>query len=86
MIEFDSAKDRRNIAKHGLSPAEAERFDWDSATIHEDRSEAYGEFRFRAVGLIGSALHSLVFTPRGEIIRAISLRKATRAERREWAN
>jgi uncharacterized protein (DUF4415 family) len=46
MVEYDLVKDRANIAKHGLSLGEADRFDWESATIDEDRTEAYGEFRF----------------------------------------
>lgn len=40
----------------------------------------YDEDRFVAYSYIGSALHVLVFTPRGETCRVISLRKANNRE------
>ncbi|HTO79111.1 MAG TPA: BrnT family toxin [Methylocystis sp.] len=84
-IEFDSAKDRANIAKHGLSLSEARRFDWDNALVVEDASESYGEPRFRALGFVGGGLHMMAFTMRSETIRVISLRKATRGEWKRWS-
>ncbi len=35
-IEFDPLKDAKNLAKHRMSLAEAEGFDWNSAHIEED--------------------------------------------------
>jgi uncharacterized DUF497 family protein len=60
-------------------------FDWDNALVIEDTSETYGEQRFRALGFIGADLHMMAFTMRGETIRVISLRKATRAEWKRWS-
>jgi uncharacterized DUF497 family protein len=60
---WDEAKRRRNLQKHGVDLAIAERFDFVTAVIQEDDSETYGEQR--------------------QI--AISLRKATRRERRRYA-
>jgi hypothetical protein len=61
-IEFDLDKDRFNRAKRGLSLSEANRFDWDSALVIEDRSERYGEQPFQALGFIGLSLCMAVFT------------------------
>jgi len=55
-------------------------FDWAGALILEDTRENYGERRFQALGLIGARLHMLVFTPRPDSVRIISLRKANRRE------
>lgn len=83
-IEFDPAKDERNIAKHGISLRAAEGFDWDTAFEREDDRFDYGEIRFVALGLIGDRLHVLVFTEGSheEAIRVISLRQAEKHEAR----
>jgi uncharacterized DUF497 family protein len=53
-IEFDLKKDQINRAKHGLSLAESEFFEWETATVREDVREAYEEQRFCATGFIGA--------------------------------
>ena len=83
-VEFDPNKDSSNRQKHGLSLAEAERMDLGTAAIDADRRYAYGEGRFQALGLIDGRLHMLVFTMRGDVIRAISLRKANPREVRRY--
>ena len=45
-----------------------------------DDREDYGELRMIALGFIGNVLHVLVFTERGDNVRVISLRKATKPE------
>lgn len=83
----DPAKDAENIRRHGLSLHDAERFDFDTAEVREDTTEAYGERRFRAVGrLTGGPVVVFAFTYRGDKVRAISLRKAEPKERRRWQN
>jgi uncharacterized DUF497 family protein len=79
-IEFDPAKDQINRSKHGVSLALAGSFEWDSAIDALDDRYAYGEQRFIAYGLIGDRLYCLVYTVRGETLRAISLRKANKRE------
>ncbi len=79
-IEFDPAKDASNRQKHGVSLAAAEQFEIERAAVVPDERRAYGEDRFRAYGLIGGRLHMLVFTMRGDVLRAISLRKANTRE------
>jgi uncharacterized DUF497 family protein len=75
-IEFDPAKDVANRKKHGVSLAHAAGMDFGAARVIEDDRIDYGEARFIALGTIGSRVHVLVFTMRGEIVRVISLRKA----------
>jgi hypothetical protein len=49
-----------------------------------DDREDYGEIRIRAIGFLDARLYSIVFAQDGEDIRAISLRKATRHEEKEY--
>jgi uncharacterized DUF497 family protein len=84
IIEFDAKRDRRNLAKHGVSLAKAEQFDWGLAHILMDTRFDYGEARFQALGPIGERLFMLVYTPVKDGVRAISLRAATSEEKRRW--
>lgn len=79
-IEFDPRKSELNTQQRGLPLSVAASFDFDTALYQVDDRHDYGETRFRALGMIGSRLHALVFTetPRG--IRVISLRKANQRE------
>ena len=58
--------------------------DLGTAAIDPDYRYAYGEDRFQALGLIEGRLHLLVFTIRGDVLRAISLRKANTKEVRRY--
>lgn len=79
-IEFDPDKDAINRRKHGLSLADAARLDIESAAVVADERYPYGEARFRAYGLMDGRLHMLAFTMRGDVLRAISLRRANARE------
>lgn len=79
-IEFDPAKNERNIHERGLSFDMAADFDWETVLVIVDDRRDYGECRFRALGFIGDRLHALVFTPREGGIRVISLRRANQRE------
>jgi uncharacterized DUF497 family protein len=83
-ILFDPGKDAANKRKHGISLSRAEDFDFEAAVFVIDDREDYGEVRFRAVGFLDARLYSLVFMLDGENVRAISLRKATRHEAKEY--
>jgi uncharacterized protein len=83
-LHFDAAKDKANKKKHGISLGRAEDFDFDAALFVVDDREDYGEIRIRAIGFLDGRLHSLVFTQDSDDIRAISLRKATRHEEKEY--
>ena len=76
-FEFDPAKDTANVAKHGISLAEAAEFDFTAAVIVIDDRFDYGEVRFRAFGHVHGQGRCLVFTViDSTTIRAISYRRA----------
>ena len=81
-VEFDPAKNEANLAKHGVSLAAAERFDWDTALVVEDDRFDYGETRFYALGYIGNRLHTLIYAYGSDVdvIRVISLWPSQRSE------
>jgi len=79
-ITFDPAKNEQNIADRGISFEMADCFDWAGALVVKDERTDYGEGRYQALGLIEGRLHMLVFTPRADGIRVISLRKANNRE------
>jgi uncharacterized DUF497 family protein len=81
MMIWDETKRRANLEKHGVDFVIAEGFDWLGAMVAEDDRFDYGEPRFIAIGLIAGAAYTMVFTPRGENFRIISLRPASRKER-----
>ena len=84
MIEFDRDKDAFNVRKHGLSLSVAADMDLSAALVRQDERYAYVEVRFQALGMIDERLHMLVFTMRGSVLRAISLRKANSREERDY--
>jgi uncharacterized protein len=83
-IEFDPAKDAKNQEKHGISLAEAGRLDWDSMYVRPDTRFDYGEERFKGIAPLGARLYTVIFTPRNETKRIISLRKANQKEFDEY--
>ena len=81
--EWDEAKRRGNIEKHGEDFTLIDAFDWETATSEADPRQ--DEPRILATGFVGSRLHVIVYTWRGENIRVISLRKANDREARRYA-
>jgi uncharacterized DUF497 family protein len=81
---WDEAKRLANLRKHGRDFSDADSFDWPNADIELDQRRDYGETRYVATGTIRGRLHVLVFTVRGEELRAISLRRANRREVRRY--
>ena len=86
MITYDPKKDTANKRKHGIALSRAEDFDFEEALYTIDDREDYGEIRFRAIGLLDTRLYTLVFVDEeeGDNMRAISLRKATKHEAKEY--
>jgi hypothetical protein len=82
-FEWDEAKNRSNIAKHGLGFERAKTIFEGFCLIREDDREHYGERRDVAIGLLeGVAVIVVVYTEREERIRLISARPANRRERK----
>ena len=79
-MPFDWDPDKRecNILKHGVDFLDAERVDWSTAI--EWSVDRDGETRIVAYGLIGSRVHVIVYTMRGDDKRIISMRKANPRE------
>ena len=76
--EWDESKREETLRKREIDFASMEYFDWETA-IHQ-KSDRDGEERWSSFGLIGSRLHHVIWTERGERIRIISLRKANARE------
>ena len=86
MWDWDEDKRQATLLLRGLDFALIYRLDLASAQIDPDDRRDYGEVRFKATGVIDGRLFIAVFTPRGERLRLISLRKANVREKRAWAN
>jgi uncharacterized protein len=84
-IEFDPAKNAANLAKHGISLAEANEFDFTAAVVTVDDRFEYGEVRFRAFAYANGQGRCLVFAAIGSTtIRAISYRRARQKEMQRY--
>jgi uncharacterized DUF497 family protein len=80
--EWDEVKNRKNLAKHGLSFEDAEQvFSGPCVTFEDDRF-AYGEERLITVGLLAGRLAVIAHSPRDEGTRIISMRKGNRREQK----
>lgn len=80
-FEYDPPKAKRNQQKHGVSFADAEMVFFDPLAIHDIDPDSIAEERFIAVGRGNSGLLLVVvYTLRGQIIRLISARRATKQE------
>jgi uncharacterized protein len=87
-FEWDAKKAASNLRKHRVSFADAARVFLDPNRIETfDVRDAYGEDRWKTVGLVEPALLAVVYTIRGnegEVIRLISARKADAYERAQY--
>jgi uncharacterized DUF497 family protein len=80
--EWDEAKNRKNLAKHGLSFEDAARvFSGPCVTFEDDRFEC-GEERLITLGLLAGRLVVMAHSPRDEGTRIISMRKGNRREQK----
>ena len=79
-IEFDSKKDAVNLAKHGVSLGMAYELDWTAALVRVDNRFEYDELRMIALAPRADTLYYVAFVDRGDVMRIISLRRATRRE------
>lgn len=80
-VEFDEAKRAGTLEQRGLDMARAgEVFDGATLTIEDDRMD-YGETRYITIGFLDERMVVLVWTPRGDVHRIISMRKANDREK-----
>lgn len=83
-IEFDPAKNDRNIRERELPFDRVAEFDFAGAIVRPDTRRAYPEPRFVALGRLDARLHVLCFTPIAGGLRVISFRKANTREVRDY--
>ncbi len=84
---FDPSKDVSNLTKHGLSLAFGDKIfeDGDHVILETIRLQD-GETRFKVVGEVNATLFTGVFVWRDGQPRFISVRRANRAEERDYRN
>lgn len=81
-FEWDEAKARSNANTHGVTFERATlAFSDPFAVSALDDREDHGEDRYILIGMAEGPLLFVVFTERGDRIRIISARRATRPER-----
>ncbi|RKJ96629.1 BrnT family toxin [Alicycliphilus denitrificans] len=85
-IEFDSTKRDKTLAERGLDFARAGEVFAGRHFTGQDMRQDYVEDRFITVGLLDARLVVLVWTPRGEVRRIISMRKANDREKALYAH
>ena len=78
-FEFDNRKSRANKTKHGIDFVDAQIL-WEDPDFIEIPARTDGEPMFMVVGKIGDRVWAGVITYRGETIRLISVRSASRKE------
>jgi uncharacterized protein len=84
-FEWDEAKNRSNIQKHGLDFTDAEEMFRAVLVVEPETREDYGEKRWIGIGAIRGRTTAVIFTELApETIRVISLRRADHEERKEY--
>jgi len=79
-IEFDEEKRAATLKARGLDMARAgEVFEGTTLTDEDDRRN-YGEDRFITIGFLDERMVVLVWTPRNDAYRIISMRQAKERE------
>ncbi|HEX7407767.1 MAG TPA: BrnT family toxin [Candidatus Binatia bacterium] len=83
-FEWAEAKRKANVRKHGIDFVGAERvFDGYTVTVEDTRFE-YHEHRFITFGILEGRAVAVAHTERGDSIRFISIRKATKNEEKSY--
>lgn len=75
-FEWDPAKARANLVKHGVAFEAVRNFDWNLHVRTVDDRFNYSETRYKALGKIEGRVHALIFAANDNVFRLISLRKA----------
>jgi len=84
-FEWDPAKARSNLTKHGISFSDVETAFYDQYAISMSDPGASAEERFILVGMDAlGAIVVVAYTYRDNLIRIISARRATKSERKSY--
>jgi uncharacterized DUF497 family protein len=86
-VEWDHAKASANVEKHDVAFSDAAKVFLDSERIEQISPDGRSpESRWKTVGNSGELLIAVIFTIRGENVRIITARRASRRERREYSS
>ena len=81
-VSYDPVKRHRTLVERGLDFDDAEQvFSSNHLTVPDDRKE-YGELRYITIGHLGSRMVVIVWTPRSDSRRIVSMRKANDREQK----
>jgi len=84
-FEWDEAKNRTNIRKHGFNLGDAQQMFLGPLLVRPDLRQDYGEDRWLGIGVANGRIAFVALTSTSsDTIRIISLRKANHAERKEY--
>lgn len=84
-IEFDPGKRGRTLRERGLDFARAREVFEDVHVTISDARRDYAEDRLLTVGWLDARMVVVVWTPRGEVRRIISMRKCNAREQTIYA-
>lgn len=84
IVEWDDNKAAINYKKHGIHFEDAALIFLDDNLIADyDEEHSHDEDRIKVIGMVGKIL-VVIYTERGEKLRLISARNATKKERRKY--
>jgi uncharacterized DUF497 family protein len=79
-FEWDEAKRRSNVRRHAIDFVDVDQvFAGETITFLDDRYD-YGETRFLTFGLLWGEVVAIVHLETDEVIRVISIRRASKDE------
>jgi uncharacterized DUF497 family protein len=78
-FEYDLTKSASNESKHGIDFDQAQAL-WNDPWMLEAPAKTEDELRFLSIGKIEGKHWAVVWTPRGEAVRIISVRRARKEE------
>lgn len=78
-FEYDPAKSASNLSKHGIDFDQAQTL-WGDPWMLEAPANTEDEPRFLSIGKIEGKHWTAIWTPRGEAVRIISVRRARKEE------
>jgi uncharacterized DUF497 family protein len=83
-FDWDEVKHEANQRKHRVDFRTASKVFLDPYVIEFDDSDASGELRHNAIGLVDGRMLFVTYTMRGDVIRIISARGAEPHEKRKY--
>jgi uncharacterized protein len=85
-IEFDPNKRNKTLVERGLDFGDADKVFAGHQFTAPDNRQDYNEPRFITVGKLNNRMVVIVWTPRGENRRIISMRKANEREQKFYGH